>query len=136
MTRLGPPPSDLPPPPSPAEPGGPGRRLWWFAGAAVLIVLTGLVVVVAARPGMSRRPEAPTDARPPLARACPPPSDVPGGTAAPSPAVPTPAPAPTGMRTVDETTGISYPSYGPPWETWNTVRLHEGCARLHGPIIA
>jgi len=118
VTRLGPPPSDLPPPPPSDGPGGPRRRLWWFAGAAVLIVLTGLVVVVAARPGMTRRPDAPTDVRPPLARACPPPPDVPGGPAVPTPA---PAPAPTGTRTVDETTGISYPSYGPPWETWNTV---------------
>ncbi|SNT16844.1 hypothetical protein SAMN05421812_103502 [Asanoa hainanensis] len=115
VTRLGPPPSDLPPPPPPSESRGP-RRLWWFAGAAALIVLTGLVVVIAARPGGSRRPEAPTDARPPLARACPPPPDLPG-TAAPA----TPPPAPAGTRTVDETAGISYPAYGPPWETWNTI---------------
>ncbi|GAA1840245.1 hypothetical protein [Asanoa iriomotensis] len=121
VTRLGPPPPDLPAPPeTPDDPRGPRRRLWWFAGAAALVLLTGLVAVIAGRPGpglFDSRPEAPVDARPPLARACPPPPDVPGGSAAPS----VPAPAPTGTRTVDERTGISYPAYGAPWETWNTV---------------
>ncbi|MEV0713639.1 hypothetical protein [Asanoa sp. NPDC050611] len=120
VTRLGPPPPDLPAPPeTPDEPRGPRRRLWWFAGAATLILLTGLVAVIGTRAGpglFDGRPEAPVDVRPPLARACPPPPDVPGGTAAPEP-----NPAPTGARTVDETAGISYPAYGPPWETWNTI---------------
>ncbi|HEV7712344.1 MAG TPA: hypothetical protein VGP16_29405 [Asanoa sp.] len=123
VTRLGPPPSDLPPP-APPDPPRRGRGpLWWFAGAATLIALTGLVVVIAVHPRgadpglLSGQPHAPADARPPLARACPPPPDVSGAPVAPS----QPAPAPTGARTVDETTGISYPSYGAPWEAWNAV---------------
>jgi hypothetical protein len=118
VTRLGPPPPDLPAPPE--TPGGPRRRLWWFAGAATLILLAGLVAVIGTQAGSGLfhdRPDAPVDARPPLARACPPPPDTPGGTAGPA----APSPAPTGPRTVDETTGISYPAYGQPWETWNTV---------------
>ncbi|MDG4822924.1 hypothetical protein O7635_13800 [Asanoa sp. WMMD1127] len=123
VTRLGPPPPDLPPPPEAPSDGTPRRRLWWFAGVAALILVTGLVAVLVARPGsgdglLADKPEAPVDARPPLARACPPPPDAPSGAAS---APPAPSPAPTGARTVDETTGISYPAYGPPWEAWTTV---------------
>ncbi|GIF73658.1 hypothetical protein [Asanoa siamensis] len=123
VTRLGPPPPDLPPPAPPEGPRRPRRLLWWFAGAATLIMLVGLFAVVVTRPGGGLFPDhldAPVDARPPLARACPPPPDVPGGTPAPSPSAPLPAPS-GGARTVDERTGISYPAYGPPWETWHTV---------------
>ena len=128
VTRLGPRPPDLPPPPDlPAPPDGPRRprgRLWWFAGAAVVIVLAGLIAVIVSRPStgdgiFSGNQEAPTDARPPLARACPPPPDSQGGAVPTQPAQP--APAPSGARTVDEQAGISYPAYGPPWESWNTV---------------
>jgi hypothetical protein len=117
VTRLGPSAPPLPPPPDPPRRLTRGL-LWWFAGAALLVLLLGLVVVIVARPIGGRRPEAPTDARPPLARACPPPPDLPGSAA---PGTPAATPPPAGARTVDETAGISYPSYGAPWESWNTV---------------
>ncbi|MEO3743730.1 hypothetical protein [Plantactinospora sp. B5E13] len=141
VTRLGTPPP-VPPagPPAPPPPGGAGggwdrRRLWWFGGAAGAVLVLGLVVVLAMTLTGSQgpspfqgRPQAPEDVRPPLARKCPPLA----GSAAPSnpPADPGPAPrvprnAPgrpvEGERTVDREAGISYATYGAPWEPWRAV---------------
>ncbi|HEY3010017.1 MAG TPA: hypothetical protein VGJ63_18395 [Micromonosporaceae bacterium] len=93
------------------------RRLWWFGGAAALLVVIGLVLVLvttlmADRRPFWDRPSAATDARPPLARLCPPPTAVPSAEPA------APARDPAGPRTVDKEAGISYRAYGAPWEPW------------------
>ncbi|ASW56636.1 hypothetical protein [Plantactinospora sp. KBS50] len=120
------------PPGTPPGPPGRGRTLWWFGGVAGSILLVGLVLVLVhtssggPSPGTVRRPGG--DSRPPLARACPPPTAAataapPGpagpGTAGPGPAGP--APVPTGPRTVDTDSGISYAAFPAPWEPWRTV---------------
>jgi hypothetical protein len=93
----------------------------WFGGAAGAVLVIGLIIVLVTtltndpRPSWSR-PQAPTDVRPPLARACPPPTAVP----TPAPGMPA-APAPAGPRTVDPDAGISYKAYGAPWQPWQTV---------------
>ncbi|HWH00468.1 MAG TPA: hypothetical protein VNV66_14345, partial [Pilimelia sp.] len=123
----------------PGEPGAPGpagrsglgsgpdgpahrRRLLVFGGVAGAIVAAGLAVVLAVTLGggdepFRARPKAAVDVRPPLARLCPPPTV----TAAPEPSAPRPGPAPSGPRTVDRRTGISYRAYGEPWRPWDRV---------------
>jgi hypothetical protein len=110
---------DIPGPP----PGTNSRRtLFWFGGASGLVVVIGLAVLLAVvlsgriDPIWSRQ-SAPPDTRPPLAKLCPPPTAVPDS----SPGAGTPAPAPSGPRTVDTETGISYRAYGAPWQPWNRV---------------
>lgn len=94
-----------------------------FAGIAGAILAAGLaVVLVLVLSGEGDafgrdRAEAPTDVRPPLARACPPPTGVPEA----APSGPPVAAPPAGPRTVDDEAGISYAAYGAPWETWNQV---------------
>jgi hypothetical protein len=94
-----------------------------FGGVAAAIVAAGLTVLLVliiggdGSPFSDRAAPAP-DLRPPLARACPPPSTAPGG--APSAAPGTPPPV-TGERTTDEVAGISYRRYGAPWTTWTEV---------------
>lgn len=116
--------------PAPVDPAGRDlgqaardrRRLWWFAGTAGGLLATGLVVVLAlVLTGETRpfrdTPDRPPDVRPPLARMCPPP-------VSPAPDAPPavdPGPPPGGARTVDTEAGISYASYGPPWQSWNRV---------------
>ena len=83
-----------------------------------MIVAAGLAVLLFLIAGGDGDPfgskaDPVADHRPPLARACPPPS------ALPSPAAT--APPVTGPRTVDDAAGISYQRYGTPWESWNTV---------------
>jgi hypothetical protein len=125
VTRLNTPPA--PPPAPPTEPAGPtgpdGRRtLFWFGGTAAAVAVVGLVVVLVAvfsgnpEPFWSRR-DAPPDTRPQLARLCPPPTAVPQNDPGTAPA----PPAPTGPRTTDKDAGISYRSYGTPWQPWTTV---------------
>ncbi|MFC6014827.1 hypothetical protein ACFP2T_01265 [Plantactinospora solaniradicis] len=143
VTRIGLP---TPPPDPPAAPpggtGGRDRRLWWFIGAAAAVLVIGLVVVLGLTVSdgvdpLWSRPEAATDVRPPLARKCPLPrssaSAVPGSPTPANPAPASPAPAspvvpPTGPgqplsgeRTVDPDAGISYATYGAPWEPWRAV---------------
>lgn len=83
------------------------------------MLILGLVVVLVAvlDGGPVRSPLAgsrrPQDARPPLARMCPPPTVV--TEESPDRA---PEPPPSGPRTIDETAGISYLAYGEPWEPW------------------
>jgi hypothetical protein len=129
------------------EPAGRPTRtrspwLWWGGGAG-LIALVGIVVVLVlvstgglgSGAGPFAGSEEPSDVRPPLARLCPPPSAFadpsqppnPGPGQGPSPdpnqsqgpgQTQNPSPPPPGPRTVDEDAGISYPSYGDPWEPW------------------
>jgi hypothetical protein len=129
VTRIG---TSAPaPPPDILESGNPDRpgltsrqRLWVFLGAAVAIVVVGVIAIAVARPSggvglFTDRPEAPTDARPPLARACPAPA-----TAQAAPEGPAPAPPAKGRsigRAVDREAGISYAEYGEPWVPWNAV---------------
>ncbi|MDG4784641.1 hypothetical protein O7626_01600 [Micromonospora sp. WMMD1102] len=145
VTRIGLP-TPVPELPEPPEaPRGPGRnrRLWWFAGAAGSLLVIGLVVVLGLTLSggvdpLWSRPEAPTDVRPPLARKCPPPGSpgqavpdgpaspgVPGptGVPRPEPVVPTDGPGRplSGKRTVDPEAGISYATYGAPWQPWRAV---------------
>lgn len=100
------------------------RPIWWFAGAAGTILIVGLILVLvgglsrgSGRLGGGHRPLA--DSRPPLARACPPPSATPPTPAAP--VEPSPAEPSTGARTVDEEAGISYAAFGAPWKPWSAV---------------
>ena len=93
-----------------------------FGGVSAAILAIGLIVVlvvVTSGDGspFRRAASAPTDVRPPLAQMCPAPTVAPSAapTAAP-PAAPKPGP-----RTVDDTAGISYAAYGPPWQPWTTV---------------
>jgi hypothetical protein len=115
-------------PPATGPLGGVGgrdrRRLWWFGGVAGAVLVIGVVVILgmtlSGNPHPFGRDRAgPADARPPLARMCPPPSAAPPAGADPAPVDPGPAPA--GPRTVDSEAGISYRSYGPPWLPWNEV---------------
>ncbi|WP_213452607.1 hypothetical protein [Rhizomonospora bruguierae] len=123
VTRLTtPPPPIAPPAEPPADPGAADRRrLLWFGGIAAAVVAAGLAIVLGLTLGGGakpfwERPSGPSDVRPPLARACPPPG------APPSDEPPPPAVAPaTGPRTVDQRAGISYRKYPAPWEPWNTV---------------
>lgn len=121
VTRLGtPPPTPVPTPePLPQRTNQDRRRLWWFAGAAGTVLVAGVVtvLVLSGSPDPFRRNSAaPTDARPPLAQRCPPPT-----AAAEPPRAADPGPAPPGPRTVDADSGISYRAYGEPWVPWTTV---------------
>lgn len=98
------------------------RQLWWFAGAAGGVLVIGLVVVLALvltgnTDPFRSSPKSPVDVRPPLARACPPPTSPPSDPAPPV----EPGPPPAGPRTVDAEAGISYRRYGAPWQPWNAV---------------
>jgi hypothetical protein len=108
-------------PPSPPEGSKARGKIVWFAVLAAVVLLGGLAVVIANGSDgeglFENRPAAPVDDRPPLARACPPPEDVPSAP----PAAPAPTLRPGQARTVDTDTGISYNAYGAPWEPWNTV---------------
>jgi hypothetical protein len=110
----------------PRDPNDRRRRMMLlFGGAAGAIVAVGLVVLLAmvltGNSPLQKSASGPTDYRPPLAKACPPPS------ANAQQAQPAPAPPP-GPRTVDKDSGISYASFGPPWEpwgeTWDAGDLH------------
>jgi hypothetical protein len=87
-----------------------------IAGAILAAGLAVLLVVILGGDGdpFGDRAASPADLRPPLAQACPAPSDRPG----PAPSAPAPAP---GDRTVDSDAGISYKKYGSPWVPWNEV---------------
>jgi hypothetical protein len=91
-----------------------------IAGAILAIGLAIILIVVLSSDGnpFGNRVSAPTDVRPPLARACPAPTVPPsaGPTAPPPSAV-----APAGARTVDQDAGISYKAYGPPWVQWDEL---------------
>lgn len=106
------------------DPARTRRQLLWFGGSAALVVVVGLVVVLTmvlnGRLGGGEGPfrgaqEAPPDVRPTLARLCPPPTAAPVVPEEPLPDLP------PGPRTVDPDAGISYRSYGAPWERWPTV---------------
>jgi hypothetical protein len=93
------------------------RKLLWFGGAAGLIVTIGVVILIAlTMTGNSplQRTSGPSDYRPPLAKACPPPT----GDAQNLPPAPPPPPGP---RTVDRRAGISYAAQGSPWEPWSEL---------------
>lgn len=94
-----------------------------FGGVAGAILAGGLIVLLVLLFSGEGNPfgdrvSAPTDVRPPLAQACPAPSESPSAGPTKAPASP---PAVTGARTVDEQAGISYKKYGAPWLTWNEV---------------
>lgn len=100
------------------------RQLVWFGGAAGVILTIGVVVLIAlTMTGNSplQHVSGPSDYRPPLAKACPPPSVDPQN-------LPPAPPPPPGPRTVDTKSGISYARQGAPWEpwdeTWNAGDLH------------
>jgi hypothetical protein len=130
VTAPGGPPAAPPPgPPAPPEPGrpdGPQRRrrqLRIFGGIAAGIVAIGLTIILVlvfsgdTNPFRSKE-SAPTDVRPPLAQACPAPTESPSAAPTQAPSAPPPA---TGARTVDQKAGISYKAYGAPWIPWHDV---------------
>jgi hypothetical protein len=117
VTRLGSAPPAVPEA-DPARPRDTQRRmLMWFGGGAGAILVLGVVILVAlAMTGngpLVDRPSGPTDYAPPLAKACPPPSDARNLPPAPAP--------PPGPRTVDRDAGISYAEQGDPWIPWDRV---------------
>jgi hypothetical protein len=93
-------------------------RLGWFLAAGGVLVVIGLIVVlVMAANGTFGGGRALSLGRndtnaPPLAQACPPP------TATSDPGYHEGPPVPPGPRTVDKDAGISYKSYGAPWQPW------------------
>lgn len=110
----------LPPDPTPdpdRTPTPEQRMMRWFGLGAVGIVVIGVVVVLiitltTGLPGDKPSiPDGPDESLPPLAQACPPPTE--------EPAEPQDAPEPEGDRTVDTESGISYKAYGDPWQPWN-----------------
>jgi hypothetical protein len=118
----------LKPPPAPPEPpssDGPQRRrrqMLIFAGIAGAILAIGLTIILVVMLSTDGAPfrekaSAPTDLRPPLAQACPPPTGAPSAAPAPAPS----APPANEKRTVDEEAGISYKAYGAPWVPWVDV---------------
>ncbi|GAA0541441.1 hypothetical protein GCM10010172_23490 [Paractinoplanes ferrugineus] len=121
-----PPPTDPPPSAPKPEPTGPQRRrrqMLIFAGIAGGILAIGLTVILvlvfsSSTNPFSRKAAGPADVRPPLARACPPPNASPSAAPTQAPSV---QPPESGARTVDPDAGISYKTYGAPWEPWNTV---------------
>lgn len=92
-----------------------------FAGVAGAILAIGLAIILIValtsdtNPFRSRA-SAPTDVRPPLAKACPAPTVAPSAGPVAPPAGPV-----TGPRTTDPNAGISYKAYGPPWVPWDDV---------------
>ncbi|SNY06461.1 hypothetical protein [Paractinoplanes atraurantiacus] len=117
----------LPPPSDPEPPrddkNRQKRQIQIFAaiaGAILAIGLTVLLVVVLSSDTNPFRDQAsaPTDVRPPLAQACPAPSESPSAGATQAPSAPPPE---SGQRTTDTEAGISYKAYGAPWVPWDTV---------------
>lgn len=111
--------------PTPAPPAPPldNRRLMtrFVAVAGTLVAAAIVVAVILAATGTWRPFDGPMgplavdpapDTRPPLARACPPPTDT------QDPSLPPPGAPPAGPRTNDPEAGISYRSYGEPWTIW------------------
>ena len=91
------------------------RTLLWFGAGSAGIVVVGVVVLMAMMLTGNApvlRARGPSDAAPPLAKLCPPPS-----TSAERPP-PAPAPPP-GPRTLDTAAGISYAAFGAPWQPWD-----------------
>jgi hypothetical protein len=120
VTQLGAPPAR---PPDVIESGKPRdpasrqrRMMLWFGGGAGAILVIGLIVLLAmtltGNSPLQKSLSGPSDYRPPLAKACPPPS-ADAQNARPAP------PPPPGPRTVDTDSGISYAAFGAPWEPWS-----------------
>ena len=93
------------------------RTMRYFAGTAGAVVIVGIVVILALTltgnsPLHKDTAAPPPDTRSQLAKLCPPPS---GGASKRQAAPPTPS----GPRTNDPDSGISYRAFGAPWQTWN-----------------
>lgn len=93
------------------------RTMRYFAGTAGAVVVVGIVVILALTltgnsPLHKNTAAPPPDTRSQLAKLCPPPS---GGASKRQPAPPTPS----GHRTSDPDSGISYRAFGAPWQAWN-----------------
>lgn len=96
----------------------------YFAGTAGAVVVVGIVVILALTltgnsPLRKNTAAPPPDTRSQLAKLCPPPS---GGASKRQAAPPTPS----GPRTNDPDSGISYRSFGAPWHTWDQDWSDEG----------
>ena len=125
VTSPGIPPVPPSPPPAPPRPDGPRRRrrqMLVFGGVAGGILLLGLTIILILVLTSNGNPfgnkvTGPTNVKPPLAQACPPPATPPSN----GPVAPSSLPPVTGPRTVDSTAGISYKAFGSPWEPWGEV---------------
>jgi hypothetical protein len=92
-------------------------RLGWFLAAGGVLVVVGLIVVLVLAStgtfGGNRALSLNRDTNaPPLAQACPPP------TATSDPGYHEGPPPPPGPRNTDKAAGISYKTYGAPWQPW------------------
>jgi hypothetical protein len=93
------------------------RTMRYFIGSAGAVVVIGIVVILAMTltgnsPLRKNTAAPPPDTRSQLAKLCPPPS----GDASKRQAAP---PTPSGARTNDPDSGISYKAFGAPWQPWN-----------------
>ncbi|TQL75692.1 hypothetical protein FB566_1204 [Stackebrandtia endophytica] len=93
------------------------RMLMWFGIAGGAIAIIGLVVVIVMNvttglPGQQPpQPDGPQESLPPLAAACPPPTEpAPEGND---------APPYDGPVTVDTASGIAYRAFEDPWMSWH-----------------
>ncbi|GAA0507041.1 hypothetical protein Ade02nite_50850 [Paractinoplanes deccanensis] len=120
-------PAAPPPDPAPEPPrddkGRQKRQIQIFAAIAGAILAIGLTVVLVVVLSSDTNPfrdqaSAPADVRPPLAQACPAPSESPSAGATQAPTAPPPE---SGRRTTDTEAGISYKAYGAPWVPWTDV---------------
>lgn len=90
-------------------------RLFAFAGGGIAVIGLVVVLVITMTTGLPgdtpSTPDGPQESLPPLAMACPPPTEPPPESDN--------LPEVEGERTVDESSGISYKAYGDPWLPWN-----------------
>ncbi|XVU24662.1 hypothetical protein ACQPZJ_46880 [Actinoplanes sp. CA-054009] len=115
--------SDPAPEPPEDDKGRQKRQIRIFAAIAGAILAIGLTILLVVALSSDTNPfrdqaSAPTDVRPPLAQACPAPSESPSAGPTQAPSAPPPE---SGRRTTDTEAGISYKAYGDPWVSWDTV---------------
>jgi hypothetical protein len=90
-------------------------------GVVVLLVMAANGLFTGSRPGVGPFGESTSQAKPPLAKACPPASAAPGETPRGEA-----APPPSGPRLSDPDAGISYVQLPAPWKPWDQGVWNQG----------